>query len=80
MGNFQKDSTHSVYDGVERYFAAVPEGMSMDDVATAFLVGYDVGIGPKEEDIEFTVRDESTNEEIDYVGLPDKMPIRVSLR
>lgn len=67
--NYERPGTHSVYDGTMRYFTTAPEGASMDDVATAFLSGYDDG--GTGGDVTFTVYRPSTDEEIDYTGKPD---------
>lgn len=64
------DSTHSANDGVVTYYAAA-HGMTMQQVATAFLAGYDVSEEHEGEEVEFTVADLATEKELSFAGLPD---------
>lgn len=66
----QENSTHSANDGVMTYWA-VATGMTMQEVATAFLLGYDVSEEHEGEAVEFTVADLATEEEVSFSGLPN---------
>lgn len=74
--------THSVEDGVIRYYTTAP-GATPREIATAFLAGYYQGGAPEPMTVEFSVERLVEGEHrgellAEYRGLPDGEPERVN--
>lgn len=62
-------ATHSANDGTLTYFAVAPH-LTLDDVATAFMSGYDCG--DITDDLDFYVQKLATGNGANYLGRPNK--------
>jgi hypothetical protein len=67
----QADSTHIANDDVVTYFAAAAPGITMQQVATSFLAGYDVSEKHEGEEVDFSVTNLVTEQDVRFSGLPD---------
>lgn len=76
-----QEHTHSVEDGVVRYYATAPD-LAPDDIAAAFLSGYYQGGSPEPMPVTFRIErlvdDEYRGELLaEFRGVPDATPVRI---
>jgi hypothetical protein len=63
-------ATHTANDGVMLYYVAAPADMTLDEVATEFLRGYDDG--DTDGDVEFFAEELATETGAHFAGQPDE--------